>query len=295
MPATSYVAQAVIFAVRRNPLGGEGGAVYPVFNHNTYRNSENRMNKIFSLAPAGAALCAILGLAHAAPDLTTESRAIDARVVRVKVDGAIDLRIRQGGTPALTITGEPRYLERTMTSQSGDTLNIDTDVQGHVRTGSLHAELVLPALRAVTSESLGMTEVSGFSGDELDVTLDGAGSMKIAGSYRLVRASLGGIGSMQMQGLNGEGIDLNLHGAGFISLSGRAKWLKADLGGLGNLDAQQCNADSVDIDLSGLGNARVTARQNANLNLSGMGSVTVYGKPQNRKVAVDGLGKVSWK
>jgi hypothetical protein len=253
------------------------------------------MNKIFALAPAGAALCIVLGSAHAAADVTTQARPIDARVVRVKVDGAIDLRIRQGGTPALTLTGEPRYLTRTMTSQSGDTLNIDTDVQGHVRTGSLHAELVLPALREVTSESLGTTEVSGFSGDELDVTLDGAGSMKITGSYRLVRASLGGIGSMQMQGLNGEGIDLNLHGAGYISLSGRAKWLKADLGGLGNLDAQQCNADSVDIDLSGLGNARVTARQNANLNLSGMGSVTVYGKPQNRKVAVDGLGKVSWK
>jgi hypothetical protein len=49
------------------------------------------------------------------------------------------------------------------------------------------------------------------------------------------------------------------------------------------------------LDLSGLGNAIVTAHQNANLNLSGMGSVTVYGKPLNRKVSVDGLGKVSWK
>jgi len=253
------------------------------------------MNKIFSLAPAGAVLCAVIGFAHAAADVTTETRPVDARVVRVKVDGAVDLRIRQGGAPTLTITGEPRYLARMLTAQSGDTLNIDTDVGGHVRTGSLHAELVLPALREVTSESLGSTEISGFSGDELDLKLDGAGSMKISSNYRLVRASLGGIGSMQMQGLNGEGVELNLSGAGFISLSGRAKWLKADLGGLGNLDAQQCSADSVDIDLSGLGNARVTARQNANLNLSGMGSVTVYGKPQNRKVAVDGLGKVSWK
>lgn len=257
------------------------------------------MNRIFSLAPVGAALCVaqlfVLGLAHTAPDLATETRPVDARVVRVKVDGAVDLKIRQGATPALTLKGESRYLERTMTSQNGDTLNIDTDIRGHVRTGSLHAELVLPALRSVTSESLGSTDISGFSGDELELTLDGAGSMKIAGSYRLVRASLGGIGSMEMQGLNGEGVELNLQGAGYISLAGRAKWLKADLGGLGNLDAQQCNADSVDIDLSGLGNARVTARQNANLNLSGMGSVTVYGKPQNRKVAVDGLGKVSWK
>jgi hypothetical protein len=47
--------------------------------------------------------------------------------------------------------------------------------------------------------------------------------------------------------------------------------------------------------LSGLGNATVNARDSATLSLSGLGSVTVYGKPQNRNVSVDGLGKVSWK
>jgi hypothetical protein len=78
-------------------------------------------------------------------------------------------------------------------------------------------------------------------------------------------------------------------------LSGRSKVLKADLGGLGGLDAQQFSADSVDLDLNGLGNATVTAHQNATLNLSGLGSVTIYGKPLNRNVSVDGLGKVSWK
>jgi hypothetical protein len=161
--------------------------------------------------------------------------------------------------------------------------------------GSLHAELVLPALREVTSESLGSTEIAGFSGDELALSLEGAGSMRVAATYRRVSASLGGVGSMQLQGLNGEGVDLDLHGAGFVMLSGRAKWLKADLGGLGSLDARQFSADTVNVDLTGLGNASVTAHQNANLNLSGMGSVTVYGKPLNRKVAVDGLGKVSWK
>jgi hypothetical protein len=111
----------------------------------------------------------------------------------------------------------------------------------------------------------------------------------------MVSASLGGIGSMHLQSLSGEGVDLNLRGAGFVTVTGRAKWLKADLGGLGSLDAKEFIADSVNVDLSGLGNASVTAHQNANLNLSGMGSVTVYGKPLNRKVAVDGLGKVSWK
>ncbi|WP_296950299.1 GIN domain-containing protein [uncultured Massilia sp.] len=254
------------------------------------------MNNVFSLGLALAGLCTALGSAQAASDgVGTETRQVDARVVRVKLDGAVDLRVRQGNPPVLTLTGDPRWLARTTIVESGDTLSIDTDVQGRLRRGALHAELVLPALRAVTSESLGATEVSGFSGDELELTLDGAGSMKVSGNYRLVTASLGGIGSMQLQGLSGEGVALNLGGAGYVALSGRATWLKADLGGLGNLDAQGFSADTVDIDLSGLGNASVTAHQSVNLNLSGLGSVTVYGKPLNRKVAVDGLGKVSWK
>lgn len=245
-------------------------------------------------APVG--FWAVFGMAQAAPvESASETRPVDARVVRVRLDGVVDLRIRQGGTPSLTLSGEPRWLSRTVTVQSGDTLSIDTEMHGRVRMGGLHAELTLPALREVTSESLGSTDVAGFSGEELTLTLDGAGAMRVTGNYRLVRASLGGIGSLRLEGLDGDGVDLNLQGAGFVTLSGRARWLKADLGGLGSLDAQQFNADSVNLDLSGLGNAKVTARQNANLNLSGLGSVTVFGKPLNRKVAVDGLGKVSWK
>jgi hypothetical protein len=252
------------------------------------------MNKSLSLGLAACALYGILSVAQA-DEPTSETRPIDARVVRVKVDGAVDLRIRQGATAALVLSGDPRYLSRTTTSQRGDTLNIDTDVHGHVRMGSLHAELTLPALREVSSESLGSTNVSGFSGEELKLSLDGAGSMQVTASYRMVTADLGGIGSMQLRGLNAEGVKLNLQGAGFVSLSGQAHWLKADLGGLGSLDAQQFVVDTVNVDLSGLGNASVNAHQNANLNLSGLGSVTVYGKPLNRKVEVDGLGKVSWK
>lgn len=254
------------------------------------------MKNVFSLGLTVAALCAAFGIAQAAPDeVGTETRSVDARVVRVKLDGAVDLRVRQGTPAALVLTGDTRWLARTTTVQHGETLTIDSDVQGRIRRGGLRAELVLPSLRAVTSEGLGTTEVSGFSGEELELTLDGAGSMKVSCNYRLVKADLGGIGSMNLQGLAGEGVTLNLGGAGYVVLNGRAKWLKADLGGLGNLDAQGFSADNVDIDLSGLGNASVTAHQNVNLNLSGLGSVTVYGKPLNRKVAVDGLGKVSWK
>jgi hypothetical protein len=255
------------------------------------------MNKYFSAGIAVMAFSGLVATAAAADENATETRAIDARVTRIKLDGVIDLKLRQGAVASLVITGDKKWLAKTTTVQSGDTLNIDTEmgrVKVHNHVG-IRAELTLPQLREVSSESVGWTDISGFSGDELELSLDGAGSMKVACNYRIVTATLGGVGSMNIAGVNSDGIDLNLRGAGYVTLSGKSKWLKASLGGLGGLDAEKFNADSVTLELSGLGNATVTARQSANLNLSGLGSVTVYGKPLNRSVSVDGLGKVSWK
>lgn len=257
------------------------------------------MNQVLNAGAAAVAFCALIGTAVAASEDTgAETRAIDPRVVRVKLDGMIDLKLKQGPVAGLVIIGEKRLMAKTTTEQHGDTLTIGTDIKGfkfNSRGSSLRAELTLPQLREVASESVGWTDIAGFSGDELDLSLEGAGSMKVNCDYRMLTATLGGVGHMHIQGSKGEGIDLTLQGAGYVTLSGRSKWLKANLGGLGGLDAQHLQADSVNLALSGLGNATVSARQNATLNLSGMGSVTVYGKPLNRQVSVDGLGKVSWK
>jgi hypothetical protein len=254
------------------------------------------MNKSFKRALATAALGTIVGIATAAPDVATQARPIDARVERVKLDGVVDLLIRQGSPALLVLSGDPRWIDKTTTQQSGDTLSIATEGRSvNGRRHGLRAELTLPRLREVSSESVGSTEVSGFSGDDLELTLGGAGSMKVSGNYKVLTANLDGVGSMNIAALSSDGIDLRLRGAGYVTLSGHGKWLKADLGGLGGLDAQQFAVDSVNLDLLGLGNASVTAHQNITLNLSGLGSVTVYGKPLNRKTRVDGLGKVSWK
>jgi len=260
----------------------------------------------------GLSILGMLGLVHAAwaaperaPDEAprlvrgnlNESQAIDARIVRVRVDGVVDLRVRQGSPATLVLSGDPRWIARLVAMQSGDTIDISSEMEGMriARQSPVRADLVLPNLREVSSESVGSTEITGFRGDELELSLDGAGSMNVNGDYRLVSARLSGVGSMKLAVVRSERISLDLQGAGFVTLAGRSSWLKAELGGLGGLDARGFAADNVNLELSGLGNAMVTAHQSVNLNLSGMGSVTVYGRPLNRKVSVDGLGKVSWK
>lgn len=255
------------------------------------------MKKFFQFGLLFAAFCTLAGWAGAADD-TTETRAvtIDARVVRVKVDGVIDLNLRQGDTPTLKLIGERRYLDKLIASQSGDTLHLESEGRGiKVGRSTARAELILPKLREVVVEGVGQTEVNGFSGEQLDLTMDGAGNMKVVCNYKLLKANLGGVGSMNVWLSENDEVDLDMSGAGQITLGGRGKKLRAGLGGVGGLNAQQFQADSVDVDLSGLGNATVTAKTDITLNLSGLGSVIVYGKPLNRNVSVDGLGKVSWK
>ena len=206
------------------------------------------------LITAGLALCLVTGSVLGADDRTgsngsnserdssaSEMRPIDARVVRVKLDGVIDLKLRQGAVAQLVLTGERKYLLKTTTVQSGDTLTIDTDDR-NIKIGRrhmLHAELTLPRLRELRSDSVGSTEVFGFSGDEIDLTLDGAGAMKVVADYRVVNASLGGIGSMNIQCGSSERIDLNLHGAGYVTLIGRTKFLKASLGRTGRAGSRE--------------------------------------------------------
>jgi hypothetical protein len=255
------------------------------------------MNKLFSFGLLFAAFCAVLGRASAADEVTeTRVITIDARVIRVKIDGVVDLKLRQGSTPSLKISGEKRYLDKLTASQTGDTLHLEGEGRGvKIGRGTTRAELILPNLREVVSEGVGSTDINGFSGDKLELTMEGAGSMKMVGDYRALKANLGGVGSMNLWVSENDETDLDLSGAGYITLGGRSKLLKANLGGVGSLNAQQFQAESVNVDLSGLGNATVTAKVNATLNLNGLGSVIVYGKPLNRDVSVDGLGKVSWK
>jgi hypothetical protein len=252
------------------------------------------MNPFVNATMMAVSLYAAAGTAHAA-DIVSESRAVDARIVKVVLDGVIDLQLKQGGQAALVISGDRRYLPKVTVTQRGDTLRIGTDLQGiHLGRPHLRAELTLPNLAELVSAGVGSAQVQGFTGEKLRVALDGAGTVHMTGSYRNLDANLNGAGSMTVNTGKSDSVALNLRGAGQMVVSGESRNLRARLGGVGSLDAEQLKSDSVDVDLTGLGGATVFARTSANLRLSGLGSATVYGKPASRSSSATGLGHVNW-
>jgi hypothetical protein len=211
----------------------------------------------------------------------------------------IDLRLKQGAVASLVITGDSKYVPKVVTSQQGDTLQIDIERDRHIHFGKdnkeqLRAELTLPNLNELTSQGVGAADVTGFTGEQIRVALDGAGTVVLTSRYRNIDARLGGVGSMTLNAADTDKIELSLRGAGRIEVNGTSKQLIARLGGVGSLEARELRADNVDVKLTGLGSATVFAKTNANLMLSGLGSATVYGKPANRKSTSTGLGSVSW-
>ena len=253
------------------------------------------MNKILG----SALLATTLSLAMhgaVADDVVRETRKIDAAVSKVHLGGVIRLNLRQG-PPSLVLSGERRYLAKIKTVQRGDTLVIDMDDNLRVNgsAGDLRADLTVPNLQEFVSQGLGSSELSGFSGNRVTLSLDGAGAVRFTGQYRDVDARLGGVGGLTLDPVQAERVELHLGGAGHITVSGKTRLLRAHLGGIGGLDAQGLRADTVDLDMSGLGGASVFARTAANISMSGMGSATVYGKPAQRNASTDGMGKVNWR
>jgi hypothetical protein len=250
------------------------------------------MKKVFGLALLASSL---LTSAAIADELVTETRSVDARALKVKLGGVIDLTIKQGATPSLVISGEKRDLAKVNTSQSGDTLLIDMDASFHFGNHKqVRAELTLPSLNGLVSNGVGKTEMSGFSGDQFKLAVDGAGAVVVTGHYKHIDANLGGVGSMTLNAGDSEDIALNLRGTGGMTVNGQIKNLRAKMGGVGSLNAKQLVADNVDLDMSGIGSATVYAKNSATLNLSGLGSATVYGKPASRNSNARGLGSVRW-
>lgn len=255
------------------------------------------MNKLLGSALLAATLCAGAGPAFA-DDMAHEARNVNANVTKVRLGGVVDLRIRQGASASLVVWGDAGDLSKVTTTQAGDTLQIDSQ-RREIRWGRerhpLRADLTVPNLAEFVSQGVGSSDVSGFAGQSIRISLDGAGSVKLDGGYRNIDARLGGVGSLTVNGVDAERVELSLRGAGHMTMQGKARLLHARLGGVGSLKAEDLRADTVELDITGIGGAKVYAASAANVALSGLGSAAVYGNPAKRNATSSGLGKVSWR
>ena len=227
--------------------------------------------------------------------VVTETRELPPDVNAIELNGPIDLNLRYGATPSLKVRGEQRLLSNIEVKAEGAVLNVG--IRGIVlrHRQPLEVELVLPALTSATIDGSGDSKINGFSGESIEVRLEGSGSVKFNGRFRKVEAGLNGSGDLDLNaGASIDRLEAELMGSGRMTVVGTARELDARASGPGQLDARDLRAQRVTVSQTGSGNSTVQARASVIASVSGSGDIEVLGNPDERSVSRTGSGRVSF-
>jgi hypothetical protein len=220
-----------------------------------------------------AALCAIAAPASAA----TRNFGITS-FEKVRVDGPFNVKLTTGVAPFAKASGSQAALDRVAVDVRGDTLVVHTDLDswggypgkevGPVEislgthdlsaawlngSGALSINRVKGLSFALSVQGSGVGEISDASVDQLNVSVVGSASARLAGEAAKLTAVIRGISSLDAAGLSTKDATLGADGAATIS---------ADIG------------DSVTIDANGPATVRLTGGPACTLRVNGSASVS---------------------
>ncbi len=109
---------------------------------------------------------------------------------------------------------------------------------------------------------------------------------------RLTGLESGGTVDVEADGIHGDRFALKLDGTGNARLSGQCERFEAALMGASELRAEQLRAQTVVVALEGAGSAAVHADQRLDAVISGLGTVTYSGDPEQINPRITGLGEL---
>jgi len=190
---------------------------------------------------------------EASPDRTDASELRGVSAFHaLDIKAAIDVDVAIGSPGKVELRGPKEWLAKLETRVDDGTLTISMPGNHH-DVPRLHAVITMP-------------------------TLDG------------VRVS--GVSHMHVATLAEKVLEVGVSGVATIDLAGRADTLVVRLSGTGEIQARALATHDATVGVSGSGNAIVRATQDLDVSVSGVGTVTVVGKPANVKKHVSGVGHV---
>ncbi|MDF0488114.1 DUF2807 domain-containing protein [Sphingomonas sp. H39-1-10] len=198
---------------------------------------------------------------------------------RVRIDGPFRVIVTLGGAPGGSAEGDPRALGDLDVRVDGTTLIVRAGVNGWGEQGG--ARHTAPVVRISTQAIRSIVAV-------------GAAQVSVGGPFRGQRLdlSLTGSGTLAAPTIDADQLFATVLGAGTMTLGGRAAKARLTTSGSASIAAAPLVADDLTVRLDGNGAIDAQARYTAAVTTTGLGGVTVYGKPACTVNAVAG-GPVS--
>lgn len=184
---------------------------------------------------------------------------------RIRVEGPFDVTLTTGKSPAGRATGDERALDALVVAVEGQTLVLRLRP---LAVGESAAPPKVPLVITLTTLQIasanvrgnGRLAIQGMKGQRIDLSINGAATMAVAG-------------------LDADQLNATIIGAGTMTLAGHAARARYQLSGPGTFEASGLIADDLVARSEGSGETHVAARFTADVSSSGLGGITVAGKP----------------
>ena len=188
------------------------------------------------------------------------------------VDGAMDVRIKQGTPQSIVLTAQENLHELIQVEFNDGVVYISSKECYNTSVDS-YIEITTPRLESITLDGAGdITGEGKFMLTELDIELDGAGNISLDVDAAEVHAEL--------------------DGAGDITLSGETKELRATIDGAGDILASEMITETAETVINGAGDIRVYVKEKLDARVNGAGDIRYKGSPDVDQ-HVSGAGSIS--
>lgn len=184
---------------------------------------------------------------------------------RVRIEGAYEVKLVTGKPPGARAIGDERVLDALTLTVEGQTLIIRARplAVGEAPPAPkipLVITLSTPVLRSAHVNGGGRLAIVRMAGQRLDLSVNGAGALTV-------------------QGLEADQLVATVIGAGTMTVAGRSGRARFQLSGPGTVEATALVANDLIARSEGNGELRLNARYTADVTSSGLGAITVAGKP----------------
>jgi hypothetical protein len=191
---------------------------------------------------------------------------------KVKTSGNFDVHITKGDALEVVLNAEENILPYIETSVSDKTLFIDIHGVNNVNNRlPMNVYITVPELLSAKQSGSGTITTGYFSGDKMEFSISGSGSISTAVDANLIEASISG--------------------SGWMIITGDANNSNLSISGSGNIDSSELRVNDCNAQIAGSGNLQINASQSIYAKISGSGNVYYSGNPV-LELNLSGSGKV---
>ena len=207
--------------------------------------------------------------------LVEQQHPLGREVTRVLAGVPANIHLVAGDASGIHIRGQGNLLPYLELTEKGDKLEIEVKEGYRLEPPEpIDITITLPKVEELALAGLARGDLSGFSGDELVL-------------------SVAGVGDIVADGLELDRLEGNIAGAGSLDLgTGSARDVELNIAGAGGVSGAQFKGEKVEVNIAGSGDVEVSASELLKIGIAGSGSVSYLGNPRLES-EIAGSGAIS--